>query len=110
MPSQRDLQRLHHHVHTNLGRQGFHQRVLRIPTFSTVRTARNTFDQVMAMGFALELEAFAILDAYEAGALSNRKRMLRAPAAAGRANMAYARVRPRTYVLESGLIGAVARM
>jgi hypothetical protein len=53
--------------------------------------AGDTFDQVMAVGFASELEALAVLDGYEERALSKRKRMLQALAAAERANLAYER-------------------
>jgi hypothetical protein len=49
----------------------------------------DTFDQVMAVGFASELEALAVLTGYEERARSKRQRMLQALAAAERANMAY---------------------
>jgi hypothetical protein len=53
--------------------------------------AGDTFDQVMAVGFASELEALAILEGYQERARSKRKRMLQALAAAERANLAYER-------------------
>lgn len=53
--------------------------------------AGDNLDQVMAMGFASELEALAVLEGYEARALSRRKRMLQALAAAERTNLAYER-------------------